>query len=46
VIGGFAMFELESREKAVQAAVDLMELHRTHWPGWEEESEVRQIFEQ
>ncbi len=44
VIGGFAVFELPSREAAVEAARRFMELHRDHWPGWEGETEVRQIF--
>jgi hypothetical protein len=24
--------------------VQFMELHRKHWPGWEGETEVREIF--
>ena len=44
VIGGYAVFELNSREEAVEAARRFMELHKTHWPGWEGETEVRQIF--
>ena len=44
VIGGFAVFELPSKEAAVDAAKHFMELHRLHWPGWEGETEVRQIF--
>jgi hypothetical protein len=44
VIGGFAVFELPSKEAAVDAATRFMELHRQHWPGWEGETEVRQIF--
>jgi hypothetical protein len=24
--------------------VRFMELHRKHWPGWEGETEIRQIF--
>ena len=44
VIGGFAVFELPSREAAVEAAKRFMEVHRQHWPGWEGETEVRQIF--
>lgn len=44
VIGGFAVFELPSKEDAVDAARRFMELHREHWPGWEGETEVRQIF--
>jgi hypothetical protein len=44
VIGGYAQFELKSREAAVKAAVNFMELHRTHWPGWNGETEVRQMM--
>ncbi len=44
VIGGYAQFELKSKEEAVKSAVDFMELHRKHWPGWEGETEVRQMF--
>src|SRR5262245_49094366 len=44
VIGGYAVFELKSHEEAVRQAVRFMELHRQHWPGWEGESEVRQIM--
>jgi len=25
--------------------VRFMELHRKHWPGWEGETEVRQMFD-
>ena len=28
----------------MEAAKHFMELHRKHWPGWEGESEVRQMF--
>lgn len=44
VVGGFAIFELKSREEAVEAAKHFMELHRKHWPGWDGECEVRQMF--
>jgi hypothetical protein len=44
VIGGYAQFELKSKEEAVKGAVRFMELHRKYWPGWEGEAEVRQIF--
>jgi len=45
VVGGFAVFELPSREAAVESARAFMELHRVHWPSWEGETEVRQIAE-
>jgi hypothetical protein len=44
VVGGYAQFEFKSKEEAVQSAVDFMELHRKHWPEWEGETEVRQMF--
>jgi hypothetical protein len=44
VIGGFAQFELKSKEAAIESAVRFMELHEKHWPGWEGETEVRQMF--
>ena len=44
VIGGYAQFELKSREEAIESAVRFMELHTKHWPGWEGETEVRQMF--
>ena len=46
IIGGYAQFELKSKEEAVQAAVTFMELHKKHWPGWEGETEVRQMYGQ
>jgi hypothetical protein len=44
VIGGFAVFEFKSKEEAIESAVNFMELHRQHWPGWDGETEIRQIF--
>ncbi len=44
IVGGYAQFELKSREDAVRAAVRFMELHKQHWPGWEGETEVRQLY--
>ena len=44
VIGGYAQFELKSKEEAIESAVQFMELHKKHWPGWEGETEVRQML--
>jgi hypothetical protein len=44
IIGGYAQFELQSKEEAVDSAVRFMELHKKYWPGWEGETEVRQMF--
>ena len=44
VVGGFAQFELNSKKEAIESAVRFMELHKKHWPGWEGETEIRQMF--
>lgn len=44
VVGGYAVLETATLEEAVENAVWLLTLHRQHWPGWEGEVEVRQIF--
>jgi hypothetical protein len=44
MIGGYAMFELQSKEEAIESTIRFMELHRKYWPEWEGETEVRQIF--
>jgi hypothetical protein len=45
VVGGYAQFELNSKEEAVAGAVTFMELHQKYWPGWEGETEVRQMMD-
>jgi len=44
VVGGYAQFELKSKEEAIEGVVRFMELHRKYWPEWEGETEIRQIF--
>ena len=44
VVGGFAMFDFPSKEQALAAATKFMDLHLKYWPGWEGETEVRQVF--
>jgi hypothetical protein len=43
VVGGYAVLEWASREKAVEGALAFMRLHSEHWPSWEGECEVRPI---
>src|SRR5262244_4163931 len=45
IIGGYAQFELKSKEEAIQSAVQFMELHKKYWPGWEGETEVREMMQ-
>jgi hypothetical protein len=44
IVGGYAQFELNSKQEAIEGAVRFMELHKKHWPGWEGETEIRQMF--
>jgi hypothetical protein len=44
VIGGYAVFDVKSKQEMIDATVKFMELHREHWPGWEGETEIRQVF--
>src|ERR1700739_3679022 len=46
LVGGYAVFEFKSKQEAVESALQFMELHRKFWPGWEGETEIRQIFSQ
>ena len=43
VIGGYAIFELASKEEALAAAVEFMQLHKDHMPGWEGTCELRAL---
>jgi hypothetical protein len=45
VVGGYAVYNVKSKEEALRWTTKFMELHEEHWKGWEGESEVRQMFE-
>lgn len=45
VVGGYAVFNVASKQEAIEWTTRFMELHREHWPGWDGETEVRQLFE-
>lgn len=45
VIGGWAILEAASKVEALRIAQEFMDLHRTHWPEFEGEAEVRPMFE-
>jgi len=46
VIGGFSIFNLASKEEALEEARRFTELHRVHWPNWEGEIEIRLMYEE
>jgi hypothetical protein len=43
VVGGYAFIEARSLDEAVALASRIVQLHIDHWPGWEGESEIRQV---
>jgi hypothetical protein len=45
VIGGFAVFNVKSKEEAIEWTRRFMDLHKEHWKGWEGETEIRQLME-
>jgi hypothetical protein len=46
VIGGFSIINAASKEEALEEARKFTELHRVHWPRWEGEIEIREMYEQ
>ena len=44
VVGGYAIMDFATKEEAVESTRQFMELHRKFWPGWEGETEIRQMF--
>jgi hypothetical protein len=45
VIGGYAVYSVKTKEDAVAWATRFMNLRKQHWPGWEGETELRQLME-
>jgi len=45
VIGGYAILKAASLGEAIELGKEFMELHRKHWPGWDGETEIRQMQE-
>jgi hypothetical protein len=44
VVGGYAIFEFRNKEEALASAIEFMQLHRQHMPGWEGTCEVRAMW--
>jgi hypothetical protein len=44
VIGGYAVVDFKSKQEAIDSTLRFMELQKRYWPGWEGETEIRQIF--
>ena len=43
VIGGYAIIAADTRELAIRATREFMQLHLEHWPEWEGECELREL---
>jgi hypothetical protein len=43
VVGGYAIFELPTKEDAIASAQAFMQLHKDHMPGWDGTCEVRAV---
>lgn len=44
VIGGYAMYEVNSQEEAIEYSRQFMQIHLDTWPGFEGTSVVRRVF--
>jgi hypothetical protein len=40
----YALYQVRSKEEAVEWASRFMRLHRDMWPGWEGDAEVLRVF--
>jgi hypothetical protein len=45
LIGGYAVYDVQSKQEATSWALRFMQLHKDHWPDWEGEAEIRQMFD-
>jgi hypothetical protein len=45
VIGGYAVYDVKSKQEAIAWTSRFLQLHKDHWPGWEGEAEIRQMFD-
>jgi len=44
LVGGYAVYELRSKDEAIEYARRFMQVHAEHWPEWSGETEIRQVF--
>jgi len=46
VIGGFSIYNVASKEEALEEVRKFMELHHEHWPKWQGQVELREMYEE
>jgi hypothetical protein len=45
LIGGYAIYDVRSKQEAIEWITRFVGLSKEHWPEWECEVEIRQILE-
>jgi hypothetical protein len=45
LVGGYSVYEVKSKQEAIEWTYRFMQLFAEHWPAGECEAEIRQIFE-
>lgn len=45
LIGAYAMYNVASKQEAIERASQFLQLYKEHWPSWEGEVETRQMFD-
>ena len=46
VIGGFSIYNVASKEEALEEVRKFMELHHEYWPKWQGQVELREMYEE
>ena len=44
-ISAYAVYAVASKDEAIEWTSRFLQLHLEHWPGWEDEAGIQQIFE-
>ena len=45
IIGGYAVYQVQSKAEALEWTRRFLQTHQEHWPEWEGEVELRQVFD-
>jgi len=45
-LGSYTLYEVRSKEQAIEWASHFMKLHRDLWPGWEGQTDIPQVMGQ
>jgi hypothetical protein len=45
MVSAYAIFDVESKQQAIEWARKFMQAHQEHWKPWQGETEVRQMID-